>query len=135
MWDMFKVSNKDTRTTWLMSFFCLYSLFLTDVIHCSGVSIGKFDANQFSVYFIGVTLACYASLDKFITPEKNRARKKWALKKCFYFRVIPLIGFRRIWLKYGALIKINSKADNSTLIYRNSSKLILMRMPLDRYIW
>ena len=36
MWNLFKVNNKDSRTTSLTSFYCLYCW--TDFIHCSGVS-------------------------------------------------------------------------------------------------
>ena len=43
MWNLFNVTNKDTRTMSLMSFWCLYCKLWTYFIHCSGVSIVDFE--------------------------------------------------------------------------------------------
>ena len=44
LWNMFKVDNKETRTTSLMSFWCLYFyLFGGFTTHCFGVSIVDFE--------------------------------------------------------------------------------------------
>ena len=43
VWNMFKVNNKDTRTTSLKSFWCLYCQLWTNFTHCSGVSIADFE--------------------------------------------------------------------------------------------
>ena len=38
-WNVFKVNNKDTRTTSLTSFWCLYCWLWTNITHCLGISI------------------------------------------------------------------------------------------------
>ena len=43
VWNLFKVNNKDTRTTSMTSFWCLYDWFCTDFINCSGVSLDEID--------------------------------------------------------------------------------------------
>ena len=43
VWNMFKVNYKDTRTTSLALFWCLYCSFWTDFTHCSAVSIVEFE--------------------------------------------------------------------------------------------
>ena len=43
VWNLFKVYNKDTRTTSVTSFWCLYSEPWTDFIHCYEVSIVDFE--------------------------------------------------------------------------------------------
>ena len=40
---MFKVNNKDTKTTPMASFWCLYCKLLTYFIPCSNVSIARFE--------------------------------------------------------------------------------------------
>ena len=43
VWNMFKVNTKDTRTTSMTSFWCLYWQLRTDFGHCSGGSIDGFE--------------------------------------------------------------------------------------------
>ena len=40
---MLEANNKDTRTKWAMSFWCVYWWLLTDLTHCFGVSITDVD--------------------------------------------------------------------------------------------
>ena len=51
VWNLFNVNNKDTTTTAVTSFWCLYCYLWTDFTHCSGVSIAAFQKmwNLFNV--------------------------------------------------------------------------------------
>ena len=56
MWNLFRVNNKDTRTT-SMTFWCLYRWLLTGFTHCSGVSIA--DTEQVNTGFL-----CFSKVTK-----------------------------------------------------------------------
>ena len=50
VWNLFRVNNRDIRTTSITSFWCLYELW-ADLIHCSGVSI--VDLEQVNAVWVG----------------------------------------------------------------------------------
>ena len=43
VWNLFKVNNKDSRTTWTKSFWCLYCQLGIEFTHCSGVFVVDFE--------------------------------------------------------------------------------------------
>ena len=47
MWNLFKVNNKDNRTTLLTSFWCFYCFYWTYFTHCSSDSILDFAERRY----------------------------------------------------------------------------------------
>lgn len=71
---MFRLNNKDSRTTSLTSFWCFYCHIWTDLTYCSGLLIIEFEQVN-AGWEYSVSIICYA----FIKFMKNTL----ALKKCF----------------------------------------------------
>ena len=69
MWSLFIVDNKDTKTTSLTSFWCLYCQLWNDFTHCSGASIVELE----QVNVCGVTLTVTALHFFFELKNQNQA--------------------------------------------------------------
>ena len=115
MWNIFKVNNKDTRTTSLSSFWCLYCYLWTYFSPSSSVSIVDFDqVNVFQVHPSNTDF--HQSCEKIL---------KWLiiLKMVIHEQDTMFLhsdfSVKKIWLEFFWFVKIPGKAQNCGEIWKN----------------